>query len=204
MITWSKLIFRGYILIIFHIFSCSESSSHESKHCQLLRATALWDLVHLCPGAFLIPYILMAIFGGVPLFYMELALGQFHRTGAISIWKHICPIFKGEVTISRWLAKENSPSAIDCVIVILLHHSPLLQVLDTQYVSSRCTCPSTTTPSSPGPSSTSTRPSPASCPGPTATTRGTPHTVPTISGRTTSLGPIPPGLRQRNFTRKCM
>lgn len=47
-------------------------------------------------GAFLIPYILMAIFGGVPLFYMELALGQYHRTGAISIWKHICPIFKGE------------------------------------------------------------------------------------------------------------
>lgn len=47
-------------------------------------------------GAFLIPYILMAIFGGVPLFYMELALGQFHRTGAISIWKHICPIFKGK------------------------------------------------------------------------------------------------------------
>ncbi|MGH0189447.1 UNVERIFIED_CONTAM: hypothetical protein FKN15_035594 [Acipenser sinensis] len=46
-------------------------------------------------GAFLIPYTLMAVFGGVPLFYMELALGQFHRTGAISIWKHICPIFKG-------------------------------------------------------------------------------------------------------------
>lgn len=49
-------------------------------------------------GAFLIPYVLMAIFGGVPLFYMELALGQFHRTGAISIWKHICPIFKGEAS----------------------------------------------------------------------------------------------------------
>lgn len=54
------------------------------------------NLMHLCAGAFLIPYILMAIFGGVPLFYMELALGQFHRTGAISIWKHICPIFKGK------------------------------------------------------------------------------------------------------------
>lgn len=49
-------------------------------------------------GAFLIPYVLMAIFGGVPLFYMELALGQFHRTGAISIWKHICPIFKGKAS----------------------------------------------------------------------------------------------------------
>jgi solute carrier family 6 serotonin transporter-like protein 4 len=55
--------------------------------------------LHLWTGAFLIPYIVMAIFGGVPLFYMELALGQFHRTGAISIWKHICPIFKGRTSI---------------------------------------------------------------------------------------------------------
>lgn len=59
------------------------------------------NLMRLCAGAFLIPYILMAIFGGVPLFYMELALGQFHRTGAISIWKHICPIFKGKAMNCR-------------------------------------------------------------------------------------------------------
>lgn len=51
---------------------------------------------HLSPGAFLLPYLLMAVFGGVPLFYMELALGQFHHSGCISIWKHICPIFKGK------------------------------------------------------------------------------------------------------------
>lgn len=46
-------------------------------------------------GAFLLPYTIMAIFGGIPLFYMELALGQYHRNGCISIWRKICPIFKG-------------------------------------------------------------------------------------------------------------
>ncbi|KAM9733899.1 solute carrier family 6 member 4a isoform 1-T2 [Menidia menidia] len=59
----------------------------------------VWRFPYICyqngGGAFLLPYLLMAVFGGVPLFYMELALGQFHRSGCISIWKYICPIFKG-------------------------------------------------------------------------------------------------------------
>ncbi|XP_056384983.1 sodium-dependent serotonin transporter-like isoform X4 [Hyla sarda] len=59
----------------------------------------VWRFPYICyqngGGAFLIPYTIMALFGGIPLFFMELTLGQFHRTGAISIWKHICPIFKG-------------------------------------------------------------------------------------------------------------
>ncbi|XP_055514136.1 sodium-dependent serotonin transporter-like [Leucoraja erinacea] len=59
----------------------------------------VWRFPYICyqngGGAFLLPYILMAIFGGIPLFYMELALGQYHRTGAISIWAKICPLFKG-------------------------------------------------------------------------------------------------------------
>ncbi|EEB11231.1 tryptophan transporter, putative [Pediculus humanus corporis] len=46
-------------------------------------------------GAFLIPYCIMLIFGGLPLFYMELALGQFHRCGCLTIWKKICPALKG-------------------------------------------------------------------------------------------------------------
>jgi solute carrier family 6 serotonin transporter-like protein 4 len=46
-------------------------------------------------GAFLIPYVVMMVFGGLPLFYMELALGQFHRSGCLTLWKRICPALKG-------------------------------------------------------------------------------------------------------------
>jgi solute carrier family 6 noradrenalin transporter-like protein 2 len=49
------------------------------------------------PGAFLVPYMLMLIFGAMPLFFMELALGQYNRQGPVSVWK-ICPIFKGKQT----------------------------------------------------------------------------------------------------------
>ena len=47
-------------------------------------------------GAFLIPYVVMMVFGGLPLFYMELALGQFHRSGCLTLWKRICPALKGD------------------------------------------------------------------------------------------------------------
>ena len=53
-------------------------------------------------GAFLIPYILMLVLGAMPLFYMEVILGQFNRQGPISLWK-ICPIFKGKITIFKYV-----------------------------------------------------------------------------------------------------
>ncbi|KAJ4445534.1 hypothetical protein ANN_12214 [Periplaneta americana] len=59
----------------------------------------VWRFPYICyqngGGAFLIPYCIMLVFGGLPLFYMELALGQFHRCGCLTIWKRICPALKG-------------------------------------------------------------------------------------------------------------
>lgn len=60
----------------------------------------VWRFPYICyqngGGAFLIPYCIMLIFGGLPLFFMELALGQFHRCGCLSIWERICPALKGK------------------------------------------------------------------------------------------------------------
>lgn len=51
---------------------------------------------HYFSGAFLIPYTIMLGLVGLPLFYMEVALGQYASLGPISIWR-INPLFKGKV-----------------------------------------------------------------------------------------------------------
>ncbi|XP_046813118.1 sodium-dependent dopamine transporter [Vespa crabro] len=59
----------------------------------------VWRFPYLCykngGGAFLVPYCIMLIVGGIPLFYMELALGQFNRKGAITCWGRLVPLLKG-------------------------------------------------------------------------------------------------------------
>ncbi|CAF3375638.1 unnamed protein product [Rotaria sp. Silwood1] len=46
-------------------------------------------------GAFLIPYFTFLCLVGLPCMYLELAIGQYHRLGYITIWNKICPPLKG-------------------------------------------------------------------------------------------------------------
>ena len=46
-------------------------------------------------GAFLVPYFVMLLLCGIPLLYMELAVGQYTRRGPIGALGKLCPILKG-------------------------------------------------------------------------------------------------------------
>lgn len=58
-------------------------------------------------GAFLIPYTIMLAIEGIPIFYMELAIGQRLRKGAVGAWSDISPYLGGigiaSALVSFWV-----------------------------------------------------------------------------------------------------
>lgn len=88
-------------------FSCEdERESWDSKLTFLLATVGyavglgnVWRFPYLAQknggGAFLIPYFVMLAIEGIPIFYLELAIGQRLRKGAIGVWNSVSPYLAG-------------------------------------------------------------------------------------------------------------
>lgn len=48
-------------------------------------------------GAFLVPYGLLVIVYGMPLFLLETTIGQYTQEGFITCWNKLCPLAQGEL-----------------------------------------------------------------------------------------------------------
>lgn len=56
--------------------------------------TKQYSLAHVS-GAYLVPYSILLFIIGIPLFFLELAVGQKIRRGSIGVWNYVCPSLGG-------------------------------------------------------------------------------------------------------------
>ncbi|CAO2599678.1 Sodium-dependent neutral amino acid transporter SLC6A17 [Lemmus lemmus] len=74
----------------------------------------IWRFPYLCQknggGAYLVPYLVLLIIIGIPLFFLELAVGQRIRRGSIGVWHYVCPRLGGIGFSSCIIMAQSSPS----------------------------------------------------------------------------------------------
>ncbi|EPY89915.1 hypothetical protein CB1_000069002 [Camelus ferus] len=67
----------------------------------------VWRFPYLCQshggGAFMIPFLILLVLEGIPLLYLEFAIGQRLRKGSVGVWSAIHPALKGAVYITSTL-----------------------------------------------------------------------------------------------------
>lgn len=94
-------------------------------------STGLWErprMKHSAPasssssGAFFIPYFIFFFTCGIPVFFLEVALGQYTSQGSVTAWRKICPLLQGECSPS-----PASPQATSLPLSYLrtARHHPL-------------------------------------------------------------------------------
>ncbi|CAN9501807.1 unnamed protein product [Ophioblennius macclurei] len=76
----------------------------------------VWRFPYLCyrngGGVFFIPYILFIFACGIPLFFLETALGQYTSQGGITCWRKICPLLQGMGYASHLIISFSATSYI--------------------------------------------------------------------------------------------
>lgn len=60
-------------------------------------STSIYFDLYFLPliGAYLVPYLILLLIIGIPLFFLELAVGQRIRRGSIGVWNYISPKLGG-------------------------------------------------------------------------------------------------------------
>lgn len=74
-------------LKLLEVFTFVLSSSDSSIYSDLYFVPLL--------GAYLVPYLILLLIIGIPLFFLELAVGQRIRRGSIGVWNYISPKLGG-------------------------------------------------------------------------------------------------------------
>lgn len=91
----------------------------------------VWRFPYLCfkngGGAFLIPYFIAMLTCGIPLFLLEVSVGQYLGVGGMSVVGQLCPIFKG-VGFSALMMVF-----LECVYYVIVVAWTLFYILNTFY-----------------------------------------------------------------------
>ena len=69
-------------------------------------------------GVFFIPYFVFLFFCGIPLFFLETAMGQYTSEGGVTAWRKMCPMFQGKTSTQTGHGQQqqatiNSLASID-------------------------------------------------------------------------------------------
>lgn len=91
----------------------------------MAKAITIWLYI---TGAFLIPYAIMLAVEGLPIVFLELAIGQRLRKGAIGVWAQISPNLGG-IGIASTVVSFNVALYYNTIIAWCLYY--LFQVSNT-------------------------------------------------------------------------
>lgn len=83
------------------------TKNYNSNNINRITVLSIFWFPLVVPGAFLIPYLSMLGIAGIPIFLLEVSLGQFASQGPVSVWKCI-PALQGKPLTSKHSRKNQS------------------------------------------------------------------------------------------------